>query len=145
MARELKARHDALILSEDELLFGLFGDHMNSLQDFVKYSSRLRQVMRPHILELLNGGCSVILDFQANTIESRAWMKDIIKATGCDHELHWLDMPDEVCKERMLVRNRSGDHPFSPTAEQFDQITRHFQPPENHEGFNILLHNSASS
>lgn len=140
LAQELSRQHDIPILAEDQWLAGLFGDRMSSLQDFIAYSTRLRQVFTPHITDLLRTGSSLILDFQANTIESRAWMLGIAEASGCHHELHWLDIPDAICKTRLAARNRTGKHPFSPTEEQFDQISRYFQPPDEQEGLTILRH-----
>lgn len=140
LAQELSRQHDIPILAEDQWLAGLFGDRMSSLQDFIAYSTRLRQVFTPHITDLLRTGSSLILDFQANTIESRAWIREMIDASGCRHELHWLDIPDEICKSRMLARNQSGNHPFAPTEEQFDRIAQYFQPPEASEEWNIVHH-----
>ena len=99
--------------------------------------------MGPHIASLLSAGVSVVLDFQANTVESRRWMRGIIDRTGADHRLHVLAPPDEVCLSRLKERNASGLHPFTVTEEQFHKISAHFVPPSPEEGFNLIIHDEA--
>ncbi len=50
---------------------------------------------------------------------------------------------DETCKSRLKARNASGAHPFQTSEEQFDQITRYFVPPEDGEGFNLIIYDAA--
>jgi len=132
-----------IVIAEDDWLGSLYADQMTSIQDFVRCSNNLRNAMSPHIVSLLNAGTSVVLDFQANTIESREWMMAIIRETGVAHQLHHLDVPDEVCKARLRERNEQGDHPFVVSEDQFDQITEHFVAPTSSEGFNVVLHKFA--
>jgi AAA domain-containing protein len=40
------------------------------------------------------------------------------------HELHWLDIADEICKQRLRERNARGEHPFQVTDAEYDQFTR---------------------
>jgi predicted kinase len=129
-----------VVISEDDWLGALFGDEMTSIADYVRCSAKLRAVMGPHVASLLNAGLSVVLDFPANTIETRAWMRDILSRTSAAHVLHVLDVPDAVCIERMRARNDQGDHPFAVTEDQFRRITRHFTEPTPDEGFTIVRH-----
>ncbi len=80
---------------------------------------------------------SVVLDFQANTRNSRLWMRSLVNEARCHHQLHFLDVPDEICKARLLLRNAEGTHDFSVTEAQFDKVTAHFEPPSADEGFNL--------
>ena len=113
---------------------------MSTAQDFVRYSAKLRDIMGPHIVSLLQSGVSVVLDFHGNTVESRRWMRDILERSGADHQFHILSPPDEICLARLRARNASGDHPFSVTEEVFHRITRHFEPPSPDEGFDLIFH-----
>ena len=140
LATRLASEPNSILLREDSWLAGLFGPEMKTPRDFVQYSGRLRDVIAPHIVALLKGGTTVVLDFQANTREARWWMKDLIEQAGCAHRLHVLDMPDAVCKDRLKRRNASGQHEFAVTEEQFDQISRHFQLPTQDEGFVLEIH-----
>jgi predicted kinase len=67
-------------------------------------------------------------------------MRRILEQTNAAHELHVLDVPDEVCIARLHARNAQGDHPFAVTEEQFRQFSNYFVAPSTEEGFNIVLH-----
>jgi len=56
------------------------------------------------------------------------------------HELHVLDVPEAVCKERLRQRNARGDHPYQVDEATFDQFMSYFVPPGQDENFNILVH-----
>ncbi len=140
LAARLARQDNAVILAEDTWLHGLYGDQMSSVADFVRYSARLRSVVGPHVVDLLNAGVSVVLDFQANTVEARRWMRDVLAETKAAHVLHHLDVPDEVCLERLRARNADGAHPFAVTEAQFEKISAHFVAPSEEEGFDIVVH-----
>lgn len=129
-----------VLIAEDEWLSALFGDQMQTLKDYARFSARLRAVMAPHIEGLLTAEVSVVLDFAANTVETRQWMRDIIAQTGVAHALHYLDASDALCLERLRARNKSGTHPFTVSDEQFQKVTAHFVAPLPEEGFNIVRH-----
>ncbi|MDJ0512084.1 MAG: ATP-binding protein [Methyloceanibacter sp.] len=140
LATSLGQAPGTVIVREDEWLAGLFGDEMKTIEDYVRCSGRLRAVLMPHLIALLRTGVSVVADFQANTIEARLWMREIFKNAGCAHRLHFLDVPEDVCRVRLRRRNEEGSHAFAPTDAQFDRITRHFVPPSADEGFDIQTH-----
>jgi hypothetical protein len=45
-------------------------------------------------------------------------------SSGIAHQLHYLDVSDEICKSRLVARNASGEHPFQTSATQYELITR---------------------
>jgi predicted kinase len=96
--------------------------------------------MEPHVVALLGAGVSVVLDFPANTVDQRAWMRGIAEASGAAHRLHLLEASDGLCLARLRARNAAGDHPFAVTEDQFHQVTRHFASPAPEEGFTIVAH-----
>ncbi len=138
-ARLGRAPH-TIIVSEDEWLASLYSEEMKSLDDYVLYSVRLRATIEPHLICLLQAGISVVLDFHANTLISRQWMQTLIEQVGCSHKLHFLDLPDEICRSRMHARNARGEHVFAPTNKEFDLITSYFVAPTADEGFDIIVH-----
>lgn len=140
LAERLGAESRAVVISEDRWLKTLFGDDMSTIADFVYRSEKLRDAMHPHVLSLLSTGISVVLDFQANTVDSRAWLRSLADQAGVPHILHYLDVPDEVCKTRLRERNRGGHHDFTVSDEQFDLITGHFKPPSADEKFNVVVY-----
>lgn len=125
-------------ISEDSLLAQLYPGQISSLADYVSHAARLRAAVQPLCLQMLQAGVSVVLDFPANTPASRAWMRELAEHGGAPHVLHFLDVPDAVCKARLRQRNEDGQHPFQTSEEQFDAITRHFAPPSAEEGFVIV-------
>lgn len=145
LAAELTRARGAVVLSEDEWLSALFGEEMNTIGDYVRYSARLRTAISPHIVALLRSGLTVVLDFPANTVATRAWMRGLFEAADCEHRLHLLDVPDDICLRRLRERAAKGDHPFAITEAEFAQITRHFVAPAESEGFEIVLHRDTTS
>lgn len=143
LAQSLASHPRSVLLSEDAWLSGLFAENLLSLADYVRCSTRLRQTIAPHIVDLLCSGTSVVLDFHANTTDSRRWMRGLIDEAGCRHQLHYLDVPDDVCKQRLKLRNASEKHEFSVTEADFDRISSHFHPPSEKEGFNLKIHTAA--
>ncbi|WP_299373920.1 ATP-binding protein [uncultured Tateyamaria sp.] len=139
-AANLAAAKNTVLIVEDEWLAALFAEELKTPKDYLRCTRKLRRAMAPHLEALLNAGMSVVLDFQANTVESRTWMRNLLDQTDADHQLHVLMPPDEVCLERLQRRNASGLHPFTVTEEQFRQISAHFVPPTPEEGFNLLFH-----
>jgi predicted kinase len=140
LAAELSAAPGCVVISEDQWLAALYKDEMQSVADYVRYAAKLRKAMTPHLVALLNAGVSVVLDFPANTRANRDWMMSVIKATSADHRLHYLDVPDALCKSRLHARNQGGEHAFAATDEQFALITRYFEAPQEEEGFNLVRH-----
>jgi AAA domain-containing protein len=56
------------------------------------------------------------------------------------HELHLLDVPDSICKQRLRERNAGGAHPFQVSEAEYDQFTSYFAPPGPEEAFNTVVH-----
>ncbi|WP_353309920.1 ATP-binding protein [Shimia sp. NS0008-38b] len=140
IAKALCQSENAVMLSEDEWLSALYGAEMSTLADYVRCAGKLRNVVAPHVIDLLKVGTPVVLDFQANTLESRDWMRGIAELSGAACELHYLDVSDDECKARLRVRNASGTHPFTLTEAQFDRLSAHFVAPDPSEGFEIVRH-----
>jgi len=85
-----------VVVKEDFWLARLYPGEQNNFADYVRNATRLRDAMSAHLVDLLRSGLSVVLDFPANTPASRAWMRSLFEEAGCGHQLHYLDVPDEV-------------------------------------------------
>jgi len=144
LARDLAAREQAVLLVQDEFLDRLYPGEIIDIPDFVKYSARLRSALEPHVCALLAKGISVVLDFPGNTKTQRAWFRAIFEHANAEHELHFIDASDALCKRQLEERSK---HllPGAPwtTAAEFDAITAYFQPPTEDEGFNVVHHERA--
>lgn len=140
LAATLADAPGTVLVREDEWLSRLYPNEMASVADYVRCSARLRNAIGPHVAALLRAGLSVVLDFPANTPAYRAWMRGIFEAASSAHQLHYLDVPDDVCRARLRARNDADTHEFAATDAQFDLITRHFAAPAPEEGFDIVFH-----
>ena len=140
IAASLASRPATVLISEDHWSAHLFLDELKTLDDYRRYSGRLRNAMGPHVVSLLKAGMSVVLDFPANSAAQRRWMRGIIEEADAAHELHFLDVPDEACKRRLRERNAAGAHPFQTDEANFELFTSYFVPPAPDEGFNVVIH-----
>lgn len=138
LTKRLATEPTTVLISEDDWLARLYPNEIHAIADYVRCAGRLREAMAGHIEALLAAGTSVVLDFPSNTTATRGWARGVFEKAGATHRLHYLDVPDEVCKARLRVRNLSGEHPFETSDAEFDQITSHFVAPMAEEGFNIV-------
>lgn len=139
LSKKLVVEHSAIALCEDELLAKLYPEEIKTIQDYVKYSERLKEAIRPHLIDLLRNNMNVVIDFPANTQKQREWFKEILEIANVDHILHYVDKSDDVCKMQLRKRNERlpKDAPLI-SEEVFDVITKYFEPPHENEGFNII-------
>jgi predicted kinase len=144
IAADLASRPATILISEDHWSSHLFLDELKTIDDYSRYSNRLRNAMGPHVVSLLKAGMSVVLDFPANGVASRRWMRGIVEDANAAHELHYLDVSDETCKRRLRERNAVGKHPFQTGEADYELFTRYFAPPSPDEGFNVIVHSERS-
>ena len=144
LVREVAQRENAVLLVQDEFLDHLFPGEITDIPEFIKYSSRLRNALGPHVCALLSKGISVVLDFPANTKAQRAWFRELFERTNAEHELHFVDASDALCKRQLKERSKdlSQGTPWTTDAE-FEGITVYFQPPSEDERFHVVRHERA--
>src|SRR5258708_38246969 len=90
----------------------LFPTENRTIEDFARLSARLRAAMGPHIVDILRQDLSVVLDFPANTVSWRGWVRSVICEADVAHELPVLTVPDAPLKERLRPRRESVDPPY---------------------------------
>jgi predicted kinase len=137
LCARLASEPGTVLVSQDRWLSALYPDELKIIPDMIRYSARLRSVMRPHVSDLLRSGLSVVLDFPANTIDLRRWMLGVAGDAGAPHLLHYLDLPDETCRARLRRRNAEGKHEYVVSDEEYDAIAAYFQPPGEAEGLTV--------
>jgi predicted kinase len=145
LAAQMAQDAGAVLISEDVWLSRLFPDEIRSVADYVRSAKRIKEVLSPHVEDILRTGVSVVLDLPFNTVESRAWGRVIAMRAQCAHRLHYLDVPDAVCKSRLHRRNEAGEHPFQTTEAQFDYITGFFCAPDSSENLDVVVHAPSTS
>ena len=77
LAKNLAAEQSAILLSEDNWLSRLYPDQIKSVTDYVRLSRQIREVLGPLVIDMLNTGVTVVLDFPANTPEDRRWLRSL--------------------------------------------------------------------
>src|SRR5438876_11162459 len=85
LARRLSARPATLLVSEDHWTPTLFSGDLRTIDDYGRCSARLRAAMGPHLVDILRQGLSVVLDFPANTVSNRNWMRSLITQANVAH------------------------------------------------------------
>jgi predicted kinase len=140
LARRLATRPATLLITMDDWMSILFPIENRTIEDFALLSARLRAAMGPHVVDILRCDLSVVLDFPANNVRWRTWMRSLIAEAQVAHELHVLDVPDVICKERLRQRNESGKHQYQVDEATYDQFMSYFVLPTPEESFNIVVH-----
>lgn len=140
LAKTLGAKHRAIVLSEDHWLASLYPGEIQAIADYLRCAQRVRGVLGPLVVNLLESGVNVVLDFPANTLANREWLLGLAQAAKVPHRLHYLELDDATCRARLHARNAQGEHDFAATDAEFDLITRHFSVPSEEEGLVIEVH-----
>ena len=138
MARELASKPDSVLISEDAWLAKLYPDEINTFDDYLLYSARLKPLIKQLAIDLLAAGVTVILDFPGNTQQQRKWFKGIFQIADYPHRLIYLEAEDDVCLNRLALRREEQPERAAfdnPTV--FHQVTQYFKAPSEDEGFQI--------
>jgi len=138
LASRLADQPRTLLISEDAWLSQLYPGAINTVAEYVRCATNLRNIMGKHVEQLLRAGNSVVLDFPANTLSTRQWMREIFEHAGVAHCLHYLNASDTECKRRLQRRNQDDAHQFKTSDAEFDLITQYFVAPAASEGFNVI-------
>ena len=136
LSARLGGARNTIVISEDRWIERLYPSEIKALGDYFERCERLRGTLAPHVVDLLRVGVSVVLDFHANTVRARRWMRDLFEQAGAPHQLHFLDVTDEVCLARMHARRAAGEHALSDA--EFHHVTSFFVAPSASEGFNVI-------
>ncbi|MDO8825948.1 ATP-binding protein [Methylophaga sp.] len=139
-AREIAQKRNAVLLSEDEWLESIYPNSIESLEDYIKYSGRLKPQMKRLVQSILATGTDVVMDFPANTVTQREWFKGIFSEIQARHELIYLDQPNEICLEQIAKRRiEQPERAATDTEEMFELVTKYFVAPMPDEGFNTTV------
>lgn len=145
LARSLSLEHSAIMISEDHWLAGLYPGQISSVADYVRHARQIREVLGPLVIDILKAGAHVILDFPANTPQDRKWLSHLADVAGARHCVHYLEVEDALCRERLRARNALGEHDFAASDAEFDLITSYFRAPEPAEGLEVVIHQDLSA
>jgi len=144
LSKSISAELNSVLISEDEWLSSHYSEQINSFEDYLSYSRKIKPFLKKHIQSILNAGITVILDFPANTTKQREWLFSLSNEVGSEHELIYLNTTDEICLSQ--ISNRRKEQPERAqfdTPEVFREVTSHFQAPSESEGLNVVERKSA--
>lgn len=137
-AQSLALERNGVLISEDEWLESLYPNKITSIDDYLKYSGRLKPLIKRLVQSLLLAGTDVIMDFPANTTRQRDWFRSMFDEIHAPHDLMYLKSSDEICIKR--IEKRAVEQPqraATDTIEMFEQVNKYFVEPGEDEGFNI--------
>lgn len=141
LARHLAEREHAMLFVQDHWVEMLFPGMIVNVATYLEYSGRINRLVAPIVVDILQRGASVVMDFPGNTRNQRAWFRAIIDQAGVEHELHFVDTPDAVCKDQLKARSAHLPPGTKWTTEEdFELISSHFRAPSPDEGFTVILH-----
>jgi predicted kinase len=139
-SREISQERNAVLLSEDEWLSSLYPNRIKTLSDYIEYSGLLKPQMKRLIQSILASGANVVMDFPANTIQQRDWFKAIFSEIQAQHELVYIDQPNEICLEQIAKRRiEQPERAATDTEEMFELVSKYFVAPTSDEGFNTTV------
>ncbi|MBY8961072.1 ATP-binding protein [Pseudomonas jessenii] len=140
LAQLVAEEHRALVLSEDQWLSRLYPEQIKSVADYLRCARQIRGVLGPLVIDVLSAGVSVVLDFPANTVADRQWLRGLADTAKVPHCLHYLAVDEDTCRARLHARNALAEHEFAASDAEFDLISSYFQVPEVGEELKIVMH-----
>ena len=102
-AERLRKENNAVLLSIDEIMLAMFGQYVGEMHD--EYVARTEKYLFGKSLEIVESGINVVLDWGVWTKAERTEAREFFKSRGIDYELHYIDVSDEVWRERIAKRN----------------------------------------
>lgn len=103
-ARKLAEERGAVILSVDEITLAVFRNEAGDMLD--EYVRRIQDYLYGKSLEIAAAGTDVILDWGFWTSSEREYARNFYRQHGVRCELHYLDITDDLWKQRIAERNR---------------------------------------
>ncbi len=130
-ARKLAEQENATLFVLDEMVHERYGNRHDVELGFrektVKYDAL------PKIIDLLQSGKSVILDYGFFKTEERSRYKKLAEILGVEFELHYVRAPYDTLLERVLKRNKEDGNIHYIDKEILDVLIEQFEEPEDDE------------
>lgn len=139
-SRIVAAENNAVLISEDVWLAQLFPGQIETFEHYLQYSARLKPLVFNHVVNILQTGTDVVLDFAANTVKQREWFRDLADSAGAEGKLLYIKASDEVCL--MQLAQRRIEQPQRAKFDNeavFEEVSRYFQEPSDAEGIRMEL------
>ena len=135
-ANRLKEQEHAVILSTDEVTYDLTNNQQGEGYD--EFARRVNLYLRRKAVEIVNAGCTVILDWGFWTKENRKEIKRYGENNGVLVEMHYIDIDDKTWFENIEKRNNevisgNGGSSFYVDEGLLNKVSSLFEIPEKEE------------
>lgn len=135
-ANRLKEQEHAVILSTDEVTYDLTNNQQGEGYD--EFARRVNLYLRKKAVEIVNAGCTVILDWGFWTKENRKEIKRYGENNGVLVEMHYIDIDDKTWYENIEKRNNevisgNGGSSFYVDEGLLNKVSSLFEIPEKDE------------
>lgn len=138
-SRRLATDKHAVLLSEDEWLSSLYPNQIESFEDYKRFSSQLKPLVKKHVQNMLCVGTDVVMDFPANTQKLRKWFLEMAEEVHADHQLIYLNLSDEQCLRQIAQRRKEQpERAVFDTEAVFHHVTSFFEEPDAYEGLHVI-------
>jgi predicted kinase len=133
-SKRVAANRNAVILSEDDWLTMLYPDQITSFDDYIKFSTLLKPLIKVHVQNILITGTNVVMDFPANTKRQREWFNLLSGEINARNELIYLKTNNALCLKQIAQRSieQTSRQAFD-TEEMFYHVTQYFEEPDESE------------
>ncbi|WP_443725902.1 AAA family ATPase, partial [Ruminococcus callidus] len=126
----------AVILSTDEVTYDLTNNQQGDGYD--EFAIRVNLYLRKKAVEIVNAGCTVILDWGFWTKENRKEIKRYGENNGVLVEMHYIDIDDKTWYENIEKRNNevisgNGGSSFYVNEGLLNKVSSLFEIPEKEE------------
>ena len=102
-ARRLLQAGNAALLSIDEIMLAMFGQHCGDMHE--EYAARAEKYLLGKALELTDAGVDVVFDWGFWREEQRRRVRGIFAARGIECQMHLIHIDDAEWKKRIEKRN----------------------------------------
>lgn len=130
-SKTVAIERNAVLISEDLWLSALYPAQITSFDDYIKFSGRLRPLIKNHVQSVLATGTNVVMDFPANTKRQREWFNNLCIEVEAKVELIYLKASNALCLQR--IAQRSIEQPSRAAfdnEEMFYHVTQYFEEPD---------------
>ena len=103
-SNQIKENEKAVIMSCDELTKALFDNDLGEMHD--EMTLRIRDYFKQKSVELVNAGCTVILDWGFWSSENRKSLTKYFQMQNIPCEWHYIDVDDRTWHKNIEERNR---------------------------------------
>ena len=143
-SQKLKSENDGVIFSIDKWNKTLFLPDKredDGLAWFLERIERVESMISDLILQLDNSETDSILDLGLSKFEHREKFRNFAKLNNIEIQIHFLDIPKEIRRERIFQRNNNKGETFEfeVTNENFEFMENWFEHPSDVELENAII------